>query len=156
MSSAASISKASISGSISGPSATPPAARAVRSEPRLKLPAMYTLIRVRLTGDEQYRWSGHVYDISMAGMRFELDEPIEPGTAVDTRIMLPGHRQTLLRVSGHVVRLHDDDEPILPPVRMGMAFDQFASTIDQYRLSSYLADAGLKREARQPVHRRAA
>ena len=136
--------------------ANPPAARAVRSEPRLKLPAMYTLVRVRRTGEEQYQWSGHIYDVSLAGMRFELDEPIEPGTAIDTRLILPGHRQTLLRVSGYVVRLHDDDDPIIPPVRMGMAFDQFASAIDHHRLRDYLAVAGLKREARQPVHRRAA
>ncbi len=83
-----------------------------RTEPRLKLPAMYTLVRVRLAGEEYYRWTGHVYDVSLSGMRFELDEVITPGTEIEVRTMLPGHRHTLFRAFGRVVRIHDDEPKI--------------------------------------------
>lgn len=120
-----------------------------RHEPRLKVPATYTLVRVRLPGDEHYRWSGHIYDVSLDGMRFELDESLDPGTLIEVRGMLPGHRHTLFRAVGRVVRLHDDHAD-LPPVRMAMRFEAFATSVDHYRLSSYLAAAGLGREAVHP------
>ena len=53
-----------------------------RHEARLKLPAMYTLLRARRVGDTRYRWTGYIYDISVAGMRFELDKALEPGTRI--------------------------------------------------------------------------
>ena len=40
-----------------------------RNNQRLKLPAMYTLLRVRHVGDKRYRWTGHIYDISSTGTR---------------------------------------------------------------------------------------
>lgn len=123
-----------------------------RLEPRLKLPVMYTLIRVRPAGEPHYRWTGHIYDISLSGMRFEIDEPLEPGTAIEIRAMLPGQRHTLFRAAGHIVRLHDD-EPDPMPVRLAMRFDDFASTIDRHRLNTYLSDTGLRRRtaARRPA-----
>lgn len=132
------------------PDVTPEVEQAVpptrRSEPRLKVPAMYTLLRARLPCDKQYRWSGHIYDVSVEGMRFELDAPLEPGTLIEARGMLPGHRQTLFRALGRVVRVHDEHADV-PPVRMAMRFESFASSVDHHRLRNYLAAAGLGRRA---------
>ncbi|MFA9477318.1 PilZ domain-containing protein [Phycisphaerales bacterium AB-hyl4] len=108
-----------------------------RLHPRLKVPAMYTLMRARLVGDDRYRWTGHIYDISMGGMRFELDELVEPGTEIEFRAMLPGQSQVMFRAVGRVVRLHEPDATE-GPVRMGMQFDRFTSMIDQRRLRDYL------------------
>lgn len=109
-----------------------------RHEPRRNLPVMYTLLRVRLTGEHRYRWTGHIYDISLDGMRFEVDEAIEPGTEVEIRALLPGHSHMLFHASGRVVRLHDDE--VVGPTRMGMSFGGFRSTLDRQRLMSYLSD----------------
>ena len=70
-----------------------------RSVQRLKLPPMYTLVRVRPAGTQRYCWTGHIYDISAAGMRFDLDQVLESGTIVEVRAMLPGHTTTF-QVSG--------------------------------------------------------
>lgn len=129
--------------------ATTADAQSRRGEPRLKLPAMYTLVRVRLPADEHYRWTGHIYDISLSGMRFELDESLAAGTQVEARVMLPGHRHTLFRVLGRIVR-HHDDHPTIAPVRMAMTFERFHNHIDHYRLANYLATAGLKRSGATP------
>lgn len=112
-----------------------------RQNPRLKLPAMYTLARVRPSGHDRYCWTGHIYDISENGMRIELDQAIEPGTRLEVRAVLPGTWRTTFHVTGHVVRLHDEDE--LGPVRMGLVFDRFARDTDHLRLNAYLFGAGL-------------
>ena len=41
-----------------------------RHAARLKVPAMYTLVRVRPQGQARYCWTGHIYDVSESGMRF--------------------------------------------------------------------------------------
>ena len=113
-----------------------------RQYPRLKLPAMYTLVRVRPKGAARYRWAGHIYDISVSGMRFELDDAIKPGTWVEARATLPGGSPVTVRLSGRVVRLHDDSqEP--GPVRMSMTFDRQIRSIDRQRLNQYLSGSGL-------------
>ena len=116
-----------------------------RSHPRLKLPPMYTLVRAKLAGAAQYRWTGHIYDISASGMRFELDEALEMGETLEVRGMLPGVHHTTFRAIGRVVRLHDDeDEDDAPgPVRMGMHFERFETESDARRLSDYLTDRGI-------------
>ena len=117
-----------------------------RVEPRIKVPAMYTLLRVRRAGEERYRWSGHVYDLSRSGMRFELDEALETGAEIEVRAMLPGATHTTVRVAGRVVRMAGDaDEP--GPVRMAMTFDKFEAPVDEQRLVEYLEGRGLRRAA---------
>lgn len=118
-------------------------ATANRSHPRLKLPPMYTLVRARLAGAPQYRWTGHIYDISASGMRFELDEALDMGETLEVRGMLPGAHHTTFRAVGRVVRLHDDEDDGPGPVRMGMHFDRFETESDARRLSDYLADRGI-------------
>lgn len=114
-----------------------------RGYPRLKVPAMYSLVRVRPAGGDRYLWTGHIYDVSLSGMRFELDHAVEPGTAVEVRGILPGQEHVTFRATGTVVRFHDEDaEP--GPSRMGMNFDSFHNETDQTRLTDYLGDHGLK------------
>ena len=114
-----------------------------REHPRLKVPAMYSVVRVRPAGSERYCWTGHIYDVSLGGMRFELDEPLQPGTAVEVRGILPGQAHVTFRASGTIVRFHDD-EPEAGPTRMGMNFASFHSEIDESRLTDYLGDNGLR------------
>ena len=112
--------------------------RDLRCASRITLPAMYTLVRVRPRGVGRYSWTGYAYDISNTGMRFELDEAVQPGAPLDVRVMLPGRKTATFHASGRVVRMHDDaDEP--GPVRMGMRFDEFRRQSDRDHLSSYLA-----------------
>lgn len=112
-----------------------------RGATRYKLPAMYTLIRVRPAGTQRYRWTGYVYDISTSGMRFEIDRALAPDMQVEIHAMLPGKEQMTFQATGHIVRLHDDD--YAPgPKRMGMSFDSFAFGGDEQRLSGYLQQAG--------------
>jgi hypothetical protein len=119
-----------------------------RSQPRLKVPAMYTLVRVRAAGSARYNWTGHVYDISMSGMRFELDEQLDTGQQIEVRAMLPGSNHTTFRLVGHVVRLQDDDgEAQLGPARMAMTFDRFCNSSDHRRLDGYLSDTVLRAAA---------
>ncbi len=113
-----------------------------RSNPRLKLPAMYTLLRVRQTGDQRYRWTGHIYDISQSGMRFELDAPLPAGTEVEVRGMLPGSHQVTFHAAGRIVRMHDEEE--MGPCRMGMTFTRFNHDIDRQRLNIYLNHSGMR------------
>jgi hypothetical protein len=114
-----------------------------RQAPRLALPPMYTLVRVRPRGEERFCWTGHIYDISASGMRFELDEPLPAGTEIEVRAMLPGYPHTTFNAAGHVVRRHDDPED-LGPARMGMSFDAFSHGGDRRRLEDYLQHASRK------------
>lgn len=114
-----------------------------RRSPRLKLPPMYTLIRVRTEGSRRYRWAGHIYDISDCGMRFELDAALKPGTCIEARVTLPGGEATTIGVVGRVVRLHDDEDE-RGPMRMGMTIERFSHTADRARLRNYLQGKGLQ------------
>lgn len=123
--------------------------REQRTTPRFKLPPMYTLLRARPEGEHHpdrtlgYAWTGHVYDISSSGMRFELDQAVPAGTRLEVRVMLPGHGHHTFRAVGNVVRLHDDAaEP--GPMRMGMTFDRFESDTDQQVLAGYLGHSHLQ------------
>jgi hypothetical protein len=115
-----------------------------RQYPRLKLQAMYTLVRVRPAGTKRYQWTGYIYDISQTGMRFEVDGAIPPGTKVDICALLPGAHHTTFEATGHIVRMHDDDDLDIGPVRMGMTFDSFARELDEMVLDNYLAESGLR------------
>ena len=114
-----------------------------RMFPRLKLPAMYTLVRVRPQGTDRYCWTGYIYDISATGMRFELDAALPAGTAVEVRAMLPGTDQITFHATGTVVRIHDDSDE-LGPMRMGMLFEKFTHHADRTRLIGYLESSGLR------------
>ena len=109
---------------------------------QLKVPPMYTLVRVRRAGDSRYRWAGHIYDISTTSMRFELDQALEPGTEIEVRGMLPGASHTTFQATGQVVRFQDEAQAP-GPCRMAMVFSNFNSDNDELRLTTYLTDHGL-------------
>ena len=101
---------------------------------------MYTFLRARPAGNDRYCWSGHIYDISASGMRFELDVSVDPGTELEIRAMLPGSSDTTVTAIGRVVRLHDDSDE-RGPVRMAIVFSEFAQHRDRLQLDTYLARA---------------
>ena len=118
-----------------------------RRYPRLSVPAMYSLLRMGPTGQRAYPWTGHIYDISMSGMRFELDQPVDAGTSVRVRGMLPGDSHTTFRAAGCIIRLHDDEEEAFGPTRMAMTFESFQNQTDVHRLTQYLAHHQVNRAA---------
>jgi len=82
-------------------------------------------------------FEGHAYDVSVNGLRFELDEPLEEGTPIEVELHLPGMLQSI-RSTGRVVRVLDElDEA--GPQRMAVAFRSFASPLDASRLTKHLA-----------------
>lgn len=63
-----------------------------RAFERFVLNPGYTAAAVRRDPeDADFALEGHVYDLSEGGICFELDEPLEPGTAVEMRITLPSN-----------------------------------------------------------------
>ena len=113
---------------------------------RFVLPVGYTTVTVqRNDADDTRLLTGHAYDISEAGLRFELDEPLELGERVAASIMLPCEREAVL-VSATVVWLNDTlDDP--GPRRMALHIDEFASMADRNRLVTYLSRGQLARAA---------
>lgn len=124
------------------PAFTPRVAE-TRQQPRLKVSAAYSMLRVRMAGETDYRWNGHIYDVSMSGMRFEIDDALEPGTRVEVRGLLPGQNNAQFSATGRIVRYHDEG-PEAGPTRMGMVFEEFSTRTDESRLAHYLDDAGLR------------
>jgi c-di-GMP-binding flagellar brake protein YcgR len=112
---------------------------------------MYTLLRVRPIGQERYCWSGHIYDLSLGGMRFELDTSLPPGTQVELRALLPGTQHLTVRAVGRVVRQHNAQTGERGPARMGFCFERFESRLDHERLRKYLAGRGIEPEGPQPT-----
>ncbi len=90
-------------------------------------------------GDD-LRLEGHVYDISMGGVRIELDQPLDPGEVVALRLALPG-APSVVEASGSVVWVHDEhDDP--GPRRMALQFTGFPNTADRDRLGDYIDREG--------------
>ncbi len=79
---------------------------------------------------------GHLYDISVSGVRFELDEPLEEGESIVMSISLPGLSEPIL-TKGRVVRVYDEDgDP--GPRRMAATLRSFADPVDATRLARLL------------------
>lgn len=127
------------------PKSTPRVAE-TRQQPRLKVSAAYSVLRVRRVGETDYQWTGHIYDVSMSGMRFEIDDALDPGTHVEVRGLLPGQTNVQFNARGRIVRYHDEG-PEAGPTRMGMVFEEFSTRTDEIRLAHYLDDAGLRTAA---------
>lgn len=118
-----------------------------REHPRYLLPSQYTAIAVRrcspdvlAPADDDFPCHGHAYDVSEGGMRFEIDEPIEPGTPVAVRLELPGaatlrvvERRPVF-VLGNVVWVEEEDLDSPGPVRMACVFRTFVQPGDRERL----------------------
>jgi hypothetical protein len=123
-----------------------------RAHDRFAVLPMYTAVRARRLDSEKFEFEGHAYDVSVGGVRFELDEGIDPGTAIALEIELPesawrsgrdtGPGRGIL-VVGNVVWA-DDSEP--GPVKMALAVSRFARAGDRARLESVLT-SGIYRKA---------
>lgn len=113
---------------------------------RFSLPVGYTSITVqRNAADHAMTLAGHAYDISEAGIRFELDEALDMGEDVSASITLPCEMDSIL-VRARVVWLNDAlDDP--GPRRMALHFEEFASVSDRARLVNYLSRGQLARAA---------
>lgn len=111
-----------------------------RRHPRKSLPIGYAQVRVRLPGQQRFSLTGHAYDVSMSGIRFEVDRPIPLGKAIDLQIQLPAScddwTEHPIRAKAKCVRLHDDDTT--GPVRMGACFINLHKPTDQRQLAAYL------------------
>src|SRR5690606_10041188 len=96
---------------------------------------------------------GHAYDISFGGMRFELDELIEPGTTIAVRIQLPGptihHGQgrRAIFAMATVVWTEQDDLDQGGPFRMACVFKNFCHPGDEQRLLDQLSSGQYSRAA---------
>jgi PilZ domain len=115
---------------------------------RFSLQPGYSRMVVQPIHSPECLWEGHAYDISVGGVRFELDEPLDPGSKIAMRIDLPNssvHRHTGRRsifAFGRVLRLCPDDEEFgrgIGPMRMAAIFTQFARDEDHAMLMQYLS-----------------
>ncbi len=122
-----------------------------RRFPRFVLPAGYAPLKIRRLDRDIFDLDGFAYDISEGGIRFELDQPIEPGSRVAMQIMLPGLAETAIGpgravfVFANVVWIEDEDEP--GPVKMAAVFSNFARAIDSERLRNQLTPGRLRAAA---------
>lgn len=110
-----------------------------RQYERFSTSPMYTMISLRTMDEEVFTRHGHAYDLSEGGARFEMDVPIEPGTAVAVQIQLPqaaiaagdiGPGRAVF-VVGNIVWC-DISEP--GPAKMAIAFTRFVREGDRDRL----------------------
>jgi hypothetical protein len=90
---------------------------------------------------------GHLYDISLGGARFELDEAIPVGSCVTLALSLPGLGDAV-EAEARIVRVFDElDDP--GPRRMAVAFESFAGD-SRARLARHLAEKWLRLAPIQP------
>jgi c-di-GMP-binding flagellar brake protein YcgR len=95
------------------------------------------VIQVRRAGRQRFSLTGHAYDISAGGVRFELDRPLPFGEHVEVRINLPGADQQQIAAQGVVVRYHDDQEN-RGPVRMALSFTDWVDPTDKQTLDHFV------------------
>lgn len=128
---------------------------------------MYTAVQVWPAGQSSNQSAdtappleGHAYDLSEGGIRFELDAPIPPGTAITLRLQMPrwlswrsgaaildaaGTEPTCIEVLARVLWI--DDDGVRGPVRMAAVFTSFLDASDKDRLMGMLTTGGLRRAA---------
>ena len=107
-----------------------------RAHARLSLRPMYTAVTARRRRGRPASLCGHVYDISQAGLRIELDEPLQPDESVTLRLDLPA--AGTVNASARVVWVSDGhDDP--GPRRAALRFTRFATPADRAGLARLLA-----------------
>lgn len=117
-----------------------------RQYERFTLAPMYSSVTVRREiNNKTQELHGHAYDVSEAGVRFELDEAIDPGESIAVDLSLPG-TQTSVGATGEVVWVNDEiDDPAAR--RLAIQFTEFRSEEDRFRLLNYLGSAQVRRAA---------
>lgn len=124
-----------------------------REHPRFAVTPCYTQTRLRLLSEQTFTRSGHVYDISEGGIRFEMDVAIEPGTPVALEIMLPETPGTMMSIDGPGRAVYlignvvwcDTEEP--GPAQMALAVTRFARAGDRDRLMNRITTGAYARVA---------
>lgn len=121
---------------------------------RFEVSPMYTPVAIRLLDEPTFTHTGHAYDISEGGVRFDLDQPIAPGTPIVIRLDLPlaadgtplaGGPGRAVFAFANTVWLNEDDLP--GDVNMAAAFTRFAHANDKARLLMRFATHGVRRAA---------
>lgn len=123
-----------------------------RESPRFTVDPMYSSVTVRPAaghgrkGFARRPLDGHVYEVSMGGLRFELDRPLRRNAAVEIELALPGCEQSI-HAHGRIVRVFDElDDP--GPRRMAVEFESFGEGAKAI-LERYLAQKWLRRAVDQ-------
>jgi hypothetical protein len=117
---------------------------------RFDLPSMYTEIKVRELDSEEFELHGHAYDVSLGGIRFELDTPLEPGTRIAVQIQLPGSApkdRRAIFAFANVVRIYEDDIEARGPVRIACVFENFCTPDAEARLTAALSSGRFTKAA---------
>ncbi len=120
-----------------------------RQHERFALPPMYSRITMRLLDGEGFEFEGHAYDISEAGLCFEVDKPVEPNTTVVLRIDLPmtsAGEPGYIEVFSRIIRVDEDDSEY-GPIRMAASFQRFARFGDKQRLIAHFCTGRYARAA---------
>lgn len=114
-----------------------------RDASRVPVRAAYSSVAVMHDGSTE-RLTGHVYDISEKGLRFEVDRALPVGSSIELELIVPPEES--IRVTARVVRVYDEaDDP--GPRRMGAEFIGFVSPGDEARLDDLLDSIQLIRAA---------
>ena len=116
---------------------------------RFSLPPMYSRVTMRRLDRDSYEYEGHAYDISEAGLCFEIDKPIEPGATVVLRVDLPisgPDDEGYIEVFSRIVRVDEDDQEF-GPVRMAASFSRFVRFGDKQRLIAHFCTGRYARAA---------
>jgi PilZ domain len=100
-----------------------------RQHPRFTVDPMYSALTVRPIAGRRAKAAepveGHVYEVSLGGMRFELDEPLPLGARIEVDLVLPGIDKPI-HANARVARVFDAvDDP--GPRRMVAEFETFAA-----------------------------
>ena len=92
-----------------------------RGSPRIKLPPMLTsVVATSTTSPQGQTFHGHAYDISVSGVRIELDHPLDLGQTVGLHVDMPWNGRHI-RATADVVWVSDpEDDP--GPRRMALQF----------------------------------
>jgi len=108
-----------------------------RAFDRFELTPMYTQVTVtRIDAMTIERIDGHVYDVSEAGVRIELDTPVCVDERVTVELRLPAETAAIF-ATGRVVWVNDAaDDP--GPRRLAIEFTRFLSDADRDRLVRHL------------------
>ena len=116
---------------------------------RFALPPMYSRVTMRRLHGDTFEYEGHAYDISEAGLCFEIDKPIEPGATVVIRIDLPtatDEEPDYVEVFSRIIRVDEDDQEF-GPVRMAASFSRFVRFGDKQRLIAHFCTGRYARAA---------
>lgn len=122
---------------------------------RFTLSPMYSRVTMRFLDQDSFDFEGHAYDISEAGLKFEMDRPVELGATVVLRIDLPldihglppsDTRERHIEVFGRVVWVDEEDMNV-GPVKMAAEFTRFVRFGDKQRLIANFCSGKFMRAA---------